>query len=212
MGGMTSEFLPRGLIVCLPNAPLDDYVGVVETLIQEGLTTFALPAACADFAEVVAIFGSRATFGAYRVSDSTAAVAAAEAGARFQLVDVPDADVIDAVVERGAACFASAMTPTEVRTVLATRASGALIFPADVVGHALGHRLAELGLADRVIALGGIGAYAAGEWLGAGAVAACVEATLLGDAFTGGSLTQLRDRCGSFVAVQQKFEESQPAS
>ncbi len=205
---MTSDFAPRGLIVCLPEAEVDDYVGVVETLIQEGFHTFALPATAEGLSEVFGIFQARATFGAYRVAALEQAVAVAEAGARFALVDVPDGATIDALVERGVACYAAAMTPTEVRAVLATRATGALLFPADVVGHALGHRLKEVGLADRVIPLGGIGAYAAGEWMGAGAPAACIEATLLGDAFAGGSLNMLRDRAGSFIAVQKKFESA----
>ena len=56
----------------------------------------------------------------------------------------------------------------------------------------------------RVVALGGVGAYAAGEWLKAGAQAVCVDSTLLGDAYSGGSLGQLRDRCASFVAVNKR--------
>lgn len=201
---MTSDALPSGIIVCLPEAELDDHVGVVETLIQEGFGTFALPAAATDFAAVVGIFGSRAGFGSYRVTTADQVVDVAEAGASFVLLDLPDGDAVAAAVQRGLPCFATAMTPTEVRAVLAGGATGALLFPADVVGHALGHRLAEVGLADRVIPLGGIGAYAAGEWFAAGAPAVCIEATLLGDAFAGGSLRQLRDRCGSFTSVQEK--------
>ena len=113
-------------------------------------------------------------------------------------------DPVDAAVERGVACYAAAMTPTEVRRVLDGRATGALLWPADVVGHAIGARFAEIGLAERVIPLGGIGAYAAGEWLKSGSPAVCIDTTLIGDAFTGGSLVQLRDRCGSFVTVRDK--------
>ncbi|SHK03814.1 2-dehydro-3-deoxyphosphogluconate aldolase / (4S)-4-hydroxy-2-oxoglutarate aldolase [Tessaracoccus bendigoensis DSM 12906] len=201
---MTSKPTPSGIIVCLPQAELDDYVGVVETLIQEGFHNFALHASAECAAEVIAIFRSRATFGSYRASTVDQVATASEAGASFVLLDAPDDVVIGSALDLSLACFAAAMTPTEVRAVLATGATGALLFPADVVGHALGHRLAEVGIADRVIPLGGIGAYAAGEWFKAGAPAVCIEATLLGDAFTGGSLTQLRDRSGSFISVQKK--------
>ena len=51
--------------------------------------------------------------------------------------------------------------------------------------------------------LGGLGAYAAGEWNKAGAPAVCVDSALLGDAVTGGSLSLLRDRCGSFRSVEK---------
>ncbi len=200
---MSSEFRLNGLIVCLPDAAVDDYVGVIETLIQEGLTTFALPATAQDFSEVLGIFGARATFGAYRVSAVDQVSAVIDAGARFVFADV-DGDPVDAAVERGVACYAAAMTPTEVRRVLDGRATGALLWPADVVGHAIGARFAEIGLAERVIPLGGIGAYAAGEWLKSGSPAVCIDTTLIGNAFTGGSLVQLRDRCGSFVTVRDK--------
>ena len=58
---VSDQLCPSGVVVSLPDAPLDDHIGVVEVLIQEGLTTFALPASCEAFADVVAIFGARAT-------------------------------------------------------------------------------------------------------------------------------------------------------
>lgn len=201
---MDSEFRLRGLIVCLPEASIDDYVGVIETLIQEGLSIFALPAAAEAFTEVLGIFGPRADFGAYRVSAPEEVAAVARAGARFVFTDVHTPALVEAAAANGLPVHAAAMTPSEVRAVLQQGVAGALIWPADVVGHALGNRLAEVGLADRSIAFGGIGAYAAGEWLKSGSPAVCVDSTLLGDAFAGGSLVQLRDRCGSFVAIQDK--------
>ena len=80
----------------LPDAAVDDYVGVIETLIQEGLTTFALPATAQDFSEVLGIFGARATFGAYRVSAVDQVSAVIDAGARFVFADFPldDAGVV----------------------------------------------------------------------------------------------------------------------
>ena len=67
---MPEQTVPRRVVVSLPDAPLDDHVGVVEVLIQEGLTQLALPAACEAFADVVAIFGARAVVGATRVADA----------------------------------------------------------------------------------------------------------------------------------------------
>ena len=195
-----------GLIVCLPEASLDDYVGAIEVLVQEGFRTFALPVGEA-FGDVVGIFGARAQFGALRVASAAAAVTAIEAGAAFVLADVATQEVADAATERGVVCYLSAMTPSEVRAALALPAAGVLLYPADVVGHAMAARLAELGLADRVIPLGGVGAFAAGEWSKAGSPAVCVDTALLGDALSGGSLAQLRDRCGSFRGVEQKMLE-----
>ena len=205
---MTSAREPRGLIICLPVAEVDDYIGVVETLIQEGFAQFALPAQSEGFSEILGIFGTRASFGVYRADSAAQVISAVEAGGSFVLLDVPDPAAIAAAIERGIHVYGGAMTPSEIRAVLDTGATGALVFPADVVGHALGARLAQIGLGDRVLPLGGVGAYAAGEWLSSGAKAVCIEATLLGDAFDGGSLAKLRDRSGSFIAVQRKFAQT----
>lgn len=204
MPTVSDQLCPSGVFVSLPDAPLDDHVGVVEVLIQQGLTGFALPVSCEAFPDLILIFGARAVFGATRVADADGARLAAQRGARFVLADVASAEVAVAAKEVGLPCHGSAMTPTEVRAALALPDGRALLYPADVTGHSMASRLAELGLIDRVIALGGIGAYAAGEWLKAGAQAVGVEATLLGDAYSGGSLGQLRDRCASFVAVNKK--------
>lgn len=204
MPSVSDQLCPTGVIASLPDAPLDDHVGVVKVLIQQGLTGFVLPASCEAFADVVAIFGARAVFGATRVVDADGVRLAAERGARFVLADVASEEVAFAAQEEGLPCHGSAMTPTEVRAALALPDGRALLYPADVTGHSMASRLAELGLIDRVVALGGIGAYAAGEWLKAGAQAVGVESTLLGDAYSGGSLGQLRDRCASFVAVNKR--------
>ena len=80
MRTVSDQLCPSGVVVSLPDAPLDDHVGAIEVLIQEGLTTFALPAACEAFAGVVAIFGARAVVGATRVADADGVRLAAERG------------------------------------------------------------------------------------------------------------------------------------
>ncbi len=193
-----------GLIVALPDAPLDDLVGVVEVLVQEGFATFALPAESEALTGVLDIFRARASVGVLRVSTPGHVATAGETGAAFVLADVASAEIAVEASGRGLPCYLAAMTPAEVRAALALPgATGALLYPADVVGHALAHRLAELGLAERVVPLGGVGAYAAGEWHRAGSPAVCVDQALLGDALTGGSLSLLRDRCGSFRSVER---------
>lgn len=195
----------RGLIVCLPDATLDDYIGAVEVLVQEGFSTFALPVTAEAFGDVLAIFGARATVGAMRVALPDQVHSAADQGARFILADDAGSALADAANSRHLPIFLPAMTPTEVRAVLEMPVTGALLFPADVMGHAMGARLGQLGLADRVIPLGGVGAFAAGEWHKAGSPAVGIDTALLGDALSGGSLSNLRDRCGSFRGVEQKM-------
>lgn len=202
-GAMPTPSVPAGLIVCLEDVSVDDLVGGVEVMIQEGLTTFSLPIGHEGQDDIVAIFGARARFGLHGAVTADALVSARD-WAAFALVDLMDAALQSAAAETGIPVFAQAMTPGEVRAVLAQGATGALLFPADVVGHVMAERLRSLGLVDKVVPRGGIGAFSATEWMKAGAPAACVDGTLLGDAFRGGNLGMLRDRCGSFVKVNRE--------
>ncbi len=200
---MPSANAPSGLVICLDDVALDDLVGAVEVMIQEGLKTFSLPVGHAEADDIVAIFGPRATFGLHGAV-TAADVVLVQDWAAFLLVDELDDDLVTRAGESGIAVYAQAMTPTEVRAVLARGATGALLFPADVVGHVMAERLKSLGLAKNVVPRGGIGAFSSTEWMKAGAPAACVDATLLGDALRGGDLGLLRDRCGSFAKVNRE--------
>lgn len=202
---------PAGLIVCLDNVSLDDTVGAVEVMIQEGLRTFSLSSMSEDLDDIVSIFGARAQFGLHGAV-SVETLQAVASWAAFALVDVLEDGVPGVARAANISVWAQAMTPTEVRNVVALGADGALLYPADVVGHVMAERLSRLGLADRVIPRGGIGAFSATEWMKAGAPAACVDSTLLGDALRGGDLGSLRDRCGSFVKVHRTALESNRAA
>lgn len=65
MERMTS---PAGIIVRLADVGIDDLVGPVEVLVQEGLATFSLPVGSAAFPDLTSIYGMRATFGAHAVT------------------------------------------------------------------------------------------------------------------------------------------------
>ncbi len=203
MGAMPSVNAPSGLVICLDDVALDDLVGAVEVMIQEGLKTFSLPVGHAETADIIAIFGPRARFGVHGAVTS-ANVEMLKEWARFIFTNELDDALVAGARDAGIPVYAQAMTPSEVRAVFARGAAGALLFPADVVGHVMAERLRSLGLAERVVPRGGIGAFSASEWMKAGAPAACVDTTLLGDALRGGDLGMLRDRCGSFVKVNRE--------
>ena len=99
--------------------------------------------------------------------------------------------VIVAARERGVACYAMAMTPTEVRNALHLPVDGVQLYPADVVGAPMAQRLRAIGLIQHVLPRGGLAAYAAKQWLKAGAPAVCLDATLLGDALTDTESSQM---------------------
>lgn len=195
---------PAGFIVCLTDVALEALVGPVEVLVQEGLSTFSLPIGSAAFSDLTAIYGMRASFGAHAITTTDDIEAAAAAGASFLLADVAAPELAEAAARVRLPIWLPAMTPTEVRAVLQLPVEGALLFPADVVGHAMAAHLGRLGLAEKCIPVGGVGAFSAEEWFKAGGQAVCVDETLLGNALSGGDLAQLRDRCGSFLSVLNK--------
>ncbi|SDL06670.1 hypothetical protein [Tessaracoccus oleiagri] len=197
--------VPSGIVTCLPAADIDDLVGVVEVLVQEQLPVFAAPVD--SLRELGQVFGPRAVFGAWQVADREGLEAAHGAGAEFVLADVVDRELAWYADSEGLTVFGSATTHLEVRAVLELGLTGALLWPADIVGHVMAGHLARVGLAERVIPMGGVGAFAAGEWMKHGSPAACVDATLLGDAVDGGDLGQLRDRCASFRKAAQRAVE-----
>ena len=211
MGAMPIANAPSGLIVCLDDVALDDLVGAVEVMIQEGLKTFSLPVGHGEASGIVAIFGPRATFGVHGMVTRDA-MAAVRDWATFILADLLDDALVGEAAAADVPLYAQAMTPSEVRAVLERGADGALLFPADVVGHVMAERLKLLELADRVVPRGGIGAFSATEWMKAGAPAACVDATLLGDALRGGDLGLLRDRCGTFAKVNREARANREAA
>ncbi|WP_185975715.1 aldolase [Tessaracoccus rhinocerotis] len=208
---MTSDAPLTGLVVCLDDVDVDELVGAVEVLVQEGFRNFALAAGSEALGETIEIFAARARFGAHGVRSTQDLARLVAAGGSFAFVDLPEADAVAAAREAGVPVWVQAMTPTEVRGVLELGADGAMLFPADVVGHAMAKHLETLSLADRVVPRGGVGAFAAGEWLKAGAPAVCVDQTLLGDALSGGDLGALRDRCSSFIQVQVREEKAAKA-
>lgn len=199
MGAMS---MPSGIVTCLPDVDVEELVPVVEVLVQEHLTTFAAPVRALP--TLRALFRSRAVFGAWQVGEFEELRQAHDAGATFVLADRVDRDMAAYCEADGPTLLGSAMTPTEARAVLALGAAGVLFWPADVVGHVMAGHLERLGLTERVVPMGGVGAFAAGEWLKHGSPAACVDATLLGDAVDGGDLGLLRERCESFRQANRR--------
>ncbi|MDO5083028.1 hypothetical protein [Arachnia propionica] len=185
-----------GLVVLLDSAPLDSLVGVLEVLVQEGTTSISLPATCDDFGTITAMYAARTRIGCHGPLPEV--LRRLDHGAQFLLPDELDPAAAVAARERGVACYAMAMTPTEVRSALHLPVDGVQLYPADVTGPLMAERLREVGLIQHVIPRGGIAAYAAKQWLQAGAPAVCLDSPLLGDALTGGDLGALRERYRNF--------------
>lgn len=186
-----------GLVVLLEDATLDNLVGTVEVLVQEGIANVSLPAKLADFEAVVAMYGARTRIGAHGPLNDV--LGRIDAGAAFLLPDDLDEATALTARDRGVACYAMAMTPTEIRQALTLPVDGVQLYPADVVGNLMVEHLRAIGLIEHVLPRGGVVAYGAKLWFKAGAPAVCADQALLGDALTGGDLGALRERCRSFL-------------
>lgn len=182
-----------GVVALLDEASLDDLIGVIEVLAQEGVPNLSLPAGLPALEELAALYGTRIRIGVHGPIDTSAEPASL--GADFLLPDFTGADLAASARAAGMACYGSAMTPGEVVSALGLPVTGVQLRPAEVVGPAMAEHLRSLGLIERVVPRDGLIAFTAKQWLQAGASAVCIGRHLLGDALTGGDLAALRDRC-----------------
>lgn len=191
-----------GVVVALDKGELDDLIPTIEILVQEGLVNFAIHSENPDTETLIGIYGSRARLGVHRVATADEAASAIALGATFVLPDLWDDDLTEACAP--VATYPPAMTPTEIRRVLALPVAGAQVTPGDVLGPSFAELMGQLGMAERCLPRHSLGAFVMGKWFDAGARAVVAESQLVGDALKGGDLGSLRDRCRAFVEVQKK--------
>lgn len=176
---------------------------VLEVLVQEGYKVFSLHQ---DNLEVVAelreLFDHRADFGVHGVRDLEGLEKALGLGSLFILTDFADADLVNRANDAGLPIAAAALTPNEVAHAAKLGAAAVQVFPADLLGGGYPEALRKIVGDVSIIARGGLGGWSAGRWFDAGAVACCLDETMLGDAFkANGNLAQLRDRAQSYLTV-----------
>lgn len=125
----------------------------------------------------------------------------ARAGARFLVTPVVDTQVIRRAVAAGLPIVPGALTPTEIVTAYAAGAAAVKVFPAARLGpdylRDLSGPLPQLPL----VPAGGIGLDDVAPYLHAGAAAVGLGSPLIGDALTGGRLSELAARAGAFAAA-----------
>jgi 2-dehydro-3-deoxyphosphogluconate aldolase/(4S)-4-hydroxy-2-oxoglutarate aldolase len=120
------------------------------------------------------------------------------AGAGF-VVTPALAESVDAAVAAGVPVAAGAFTPSEAVAAVRRGADVVKLFPASVLGPAYLRALRDPLPDVPFMAVGGVGADAARDFLAAGAVAVGVGSPLLGDAATGGDLDALRTRARELI-------------
>jgi 2-dehydro-3-deoxyphosphogluconate aldolase/(4S)-4-hydroxy-2-oxoglutarate aldolase len=176
------------------------------SLIEVSLTT---PDAFGVISRACAELGAGVGVGAGTVVTAQDASRAADAGAGFAVTPaiVPGLRV---AAERGLPLLCGALSPTEVVTAVQHDAAAVKLFPASLGGPRYLRALRDPFPAVPFVPVGGVDADAAREYFAAGAVAVGVGSPLLGDASSGGSLSDLRVRARRFLAIAAAEDDGPP--
>jgi 2-dehydro-3-deoxyphosphogluconate aldolase/(4S)-4-hydroxy-2-oxoglutarate aldolase len=166
-------------------------------LIEVSLTT---PDALAVISAARAELGAETAIGAGTVITAQDAAGAANAGAEF-IVTPAIVPGLQVAAEHGLPLLCGALSSTEVVAATGQGAVAVKLFPASLGGTRYLRALRDPFPAVRFVPVGGVDADAAREYLAAGAAAVGVGSPLLGDAASGGSLSDLRARARQFLAV-----------
>jgi len=187
------------LVATLPDRAMPSLVAAVEVMVQEGIDVVSLPAPRVDeVGRLRGIFGPRCLVGVHDVGREQELEEALALEPAFVALSGPDEDLVARARRAGCPVLAAALTPTEVRAAWRVGVSGGVVVPAAVMGSGYPEALAQLAPEVVLTARGGLGAYSARRWAEAGAQAVWLDDALLGDAFTGGPLGSLRERCQTF--------------
>jgi len=193
------------LIVVMRAASAEQYPEVISTLADAGVRSMELtlttPGTLEALPDLHRRFGDRVDLGVGTITTVQQARRAAAGGAAYLVTPVTDHAVITAAIDRGVPIVPGGLTPTELHSAWAAGASAVKVFPAGVVGAGYVKDLRGPFPELRVIPSGGVDLETAQAWLAAGADAVSVGGPLLGDAFTGGDLSELADRAAQFVGV-----------
>jgi len=198
---LLGELRSRKLLAIVRADGAETALACVQTLVEAGVT--ALEVSLTTPGGVEAIARARSQYdpdiliGAGTVVTAAQADEVAAARADFTVTPAITRGAHRSV-ELGLPLLCGALTPTEVVAALDLGATAVKIFPAKVYGPGY---LTELRapLPDApLIAVGGVDAQSAPKYLAAGALAVGVGSPLLGDAGTGGSLSELAIRAARF--------------
>jgi 2-dehydro-3-deoxyphosphogalactonate aldolase len=154
----------------------DDAVAVGEALVAAGIRVMEVPLNSPDpllsIAAMADALGDRALVGAGTVLHVGEVQDLARCGARFIVSPNTDAQVIGAALDAGMAALPGCQTPTEAFAAVAAGSDWLKLFPAGSLGPAHFKALAAvLPSHVRTVAVGGVGAANAREWLDAGVAA-----------------------------------------
>ncbi|TDD28521.1 bifunctional 4-hydroxy-2-oxoglutarate aldolase/2-dehydro-3-deoxy-phosphogluconate aldolase [Kribbella turkmenica] len=198
---LLAELRHRKVLAIIRADGADRALDCVHTLVDAGITALEVslttPGGVEAIAKARSEYGASILIGAGTVITPAQADEVAAAGAGFVVTPAITRGAHRSV-ELGLPVLCGALTPTEVVAALDLGATAVKIFPAKVYGPAYFRELRAPLPGAPLIAVGGVDADTAPEYLAAGALAVGVGSPLLGDAGTGGSQAGLAARAQSF--------------
>lgn len=200
---LRAELTREGLVVVIrcPEAGVAEAIG--RTVVEAGVRVLEVTLTTPDALEAVAALRRivpDAIVGAGTVLTADDVEAAVAAGARF-LVTPSWCEAVPAGIAAGVPVLAGAWSPSEVYQAHAAGAAAIKIFPASSGGPAHLRAIKDPFPQIPLVAVGGVGLNDVASYLSAGAVAVGVGGPLVGDAATGGSLSDLAERAARFVSA-----------
>ncbi|WP_284982198.1 bifunctional 4-hydroxy-2-oxoglutarate aldolase/2-dehydro-3-deoxy-phosphogluconate aldolase [Arthrobacter sp. efr-133-TYG-118] len=175
-----------------------DYGPVIEALREGGVLSIELTLSTPGVFEELPLlkerFGGSVEIGVGTVTTLGEAETALDLGAAYIVTPITEPDVITACTQRGVPVFPGGLTPTELHTGWKLGATAVKVFPASTVGPGYVSQLRGPFPDIQVVPSGGVEIDDVPAWIRAGALAVSLGGPLLGDAFEGGSLTELTAR------------------
>jgi 2-dehydro-3-deoxyphosphogluconate aldolase / (4S)-4-hydroxy-2-oxoglutarate aldolase len=194
----------RRLLAIIRGPDADAAVRSVLALADEGISLIEVSLTMPDAPSVISRarveLGADVQLGAGTVVTPEDARRARDAGAAFAGTPaiVPG---LRAATKLGLPVLCGALSPTEVVAAVEGGAAAVKLFPASLGGARYLRALRDPFPSVPFVPVGGVDADAAHEYLAAGATAVGVGSPLLGDAASGGSLSELRARARRFLTV-----------
>lgn len=187
------------LLVVLRAPAASAYRPVIDALVDGGIraveVTLTTPDTLDAFPELRASFPDEVAIGVGTVTHPAEAREAVVRGADFLVTPSFDAALAQALPSLSIPVIAGGLTPSELHAAWVAGASAVKLFPASTVGAGYLRQVHGPFPGLPVIPSGGIDSDGAVTWMRAGAIAVSVGGPLLQDAFDGGDLAALAQRC-----------------